>query len=143
MGLLALLCGLAVQAQMVEPVHFSSQLKMLGGNEAEIIFSGNIDAGWHVYSTELGSDGPIAATFNVVKMDGAEPVGKLKVRGREIKQYDKMFGMELRYLRAAHPLHQGAVQHRLLSGVWSLQRRDVSASFRGGIQEERALPFGT
>ena len=70
-GLLALLCGLAVQAQMVEPVHFSSQLKMLGGNEAEIIFSGNIDAGWHVYSTELGSDGPIAATFNVVKMDGA------------------------------------------------------------------------
>ena len=96
-GLLALLCGLAVQAQMVEPVHFSSQLKMLGGNEAEIIFSGNIDAGWHVYSVELGSDGPIAATFNVVKMDGAEPVGKLKVRGREIKQYDKMFGMELRY----------------------------------------------
>ena len=96
-GLLALLCGLAVQAQMVEPVHFSSQLKMLGGNEAEIIFSGNIDAGWHVYSTELGSVGPIAATFNVVKMDGAEPVGKLKVRGRQIKQYDKMFGMELRY----------------------------------------------
>ena len=41
---------LAVQAQMVNPVRFTSQLKQLKGNEAELTFSATIDAGWHVYS---------------------------------------------------------------------------------------------
>ena len=92
----ALILTCVAQAQMVEPVHFSSELKMLGENEAEILFNARIDAGWHVYSTELG-DGPISATFNVVKLDGVETVGKLMARGGEIKHFDKMFGMELRY----------------------------------------------
>ena len=96
-----LLIGLSIFAQMVNPVHFTSQLKTLEGNEAEIVFSASIDAGWHVYSTQLGSDGPISASFNVVKMEGAELVGKLQAKGREIKQYDKLFEMELRYFEQA------------------------------------------
>ena len=96
-SLLAVIISLSVRGQMMDPVHFSSQLKMLEGGEAEIVFSATIDDGWHVYSTDLGSDGPIAATFNVVKMDGAEPVGKLKPRGNVVKQFDKMFDMELRF----------------------------------------------
>ena len=63
----------------------------------EIIFSATIDDGWHVYSTDLGNDGPISATFNKVKMEGAETVGKLRPRGNEVKQFDKMFNMELRF----------------------------------------------
>ena len=93
MGLLAM----ALQAQMVNPVHFSSQLKMLGDDMAEIIFSATIDDGWHVYSTDLGNDGPVSATFNAVKMEGVQTVGKLQPRGKVTKQYDKMFGMELRF----------------------------------------------
>jgi thiol:disulfide interchange protein DsbD len=95
--LLVLLVTMTVQAQMVDPVHFSSQLKMLSGDEAEIIFTGTIDNGWHVYSTDLGDDGPISATFNKVKMEGAKTVGKLQPRGNAKKQYDKMFDMELRF----------------------------------------------
>ena len=95
--LLALVPALVMQAQLVNPVHFSSQLKTLEGGEGEIVFSGRIDAGWHVYSTDLDSGGPTAATLNVVKMEGAELVGKLKARGNEIQQFDKVFGMELRY----------------------------------------------
>ena len=97
MSLLVGLMVLVAQGQMVNPVHFSSQLKKLKGNEGEIVFSATVDDGWHVYSTDMGNDGPISATFNVVKMEGAEPVGKLKPRGNIIKQYDKMFGMELRF----------------------------------------------
>jgi thiol:disulfide interchange protein DsbD len=88
---------LMAQAQMVNPVHFTSQLKTGKGAEAEIVFSATIDAGWHVYSTNLGQDGPIEASFGVVKMEGAEPVGRLTPRGKEIKKYDELFGMELRY----------------------------------------------
>ena len=88
---------IAVQAQMVNPVHFTSQLKQLKGDEAELTFSATIDAGWHVYSTGLGSDGPVSATFHAVKMEGVETVGTLRTRGKEIKQFDPMFDMELRY----------------------------------------------
>ena len=94
---LSVLFAVAAHAQMMDPVHFSSELKMLSGDQAEIIFSATIDDGWHVYSTDLGNDGPIQATFNKVKMEGAETVGKLQPRGNEVKQFDKMFDMELRF----------------------------------------------
>lgn len=96
-ALVVMVLVLAAKAQMVDPVHFTTTLKVLEGGEGEIVFNGRIDAGWHVYSTDLGNDGPISATFNVVKLEGVETVGKLKARGDELKQYDKMFGMELRY----------------------------------------------
>lgn len=81
---------------MVDPVHFSAQMKELANNEAEIIFTAKIDAGWHVYSTDL-SGGPIPATFNIAKFEGVETVGKLTPRGNELKVFDKLFDMEVRY----------------------------------------------
>lgn len=91
----------AVNAQMVNPVHFTSQLKMLKGDEAEIIFSAKIEKGWHLYSTELGNDGPISATFHSNKMEGVKTVGKLTPRGREISKYDNMFGTTLRFFEGS------------------------------------------
>ncbi len=96
-----LLFALIANAQMLNPVKFSTQLKTNKTAEAEIVFSGKIDAGWHVYSTNLGSDGPISATFNVTKLDGVELVGKLTPRGKEIAQYDKLFEMKLRYFEGS------------------------------------------
>ena len=96
-----LLIALFANAQMLNPVKFSTQLKTNGTAEAEIVFSGKIDAGWHVYSTNLGSDGPISAMFNVTKLDGVELVGKLTPRGKEIAQYDKLFEMKLRYFEGS------------------------------------------
>ena len=104
--MLALLLMVAAQAQMADPVHFSSELKMLNGNEAEILFKATIDPGWHVYSTDLGDSGPIEATFTVEKMTGAELVGKLKPVGKEIKKFDAMFGMELRFFENAATFSQ-------------------------------------
>ena len=97
LSLWALLLTLAVNAQMMNPVHFSSQLKTGKGTEAEIIFHATIGKGWHVYSTDIGDNGPIEASFNVVKMEGAELVGKLTPKGKVITQMDKMFNMELKY----------------------------------------------
>ena len=88
---------LGIHAQMVDPVHFTSKLQLGEGAEAEIIFHATIDNGWHVYSTELGDDGPIEATFNVEKLEGAELVGKLTPVGKVIKKMDKLFNMELKY----------------------------------------------
>ena len=94
---LLLMVVLGIKAQMANPVHFTSDLKIGKGAEAEIIFHATIDRGWHVYSTDIGDNGPTEATFNVVKMDGAELVGKLEPRGNVIKKMDNMFNMEVKY----------------------------------------------
>ena len=96
-----LVAVIATKAQMMDPVHFTTQLKDLKNGEAELIFKATIDAGWHVYSTGLGNDGPISASFHKVKMDGAETVGKLQARGKEVKQFDKLFEMDVRYFENA------------------------------------------
>lgn len=96
-----LLAVMLANAQMMNPVKFTSSLKTNGSAEAEIVFSGRIQPGWHVYSTGLGGDGPISASFNVNKMDGVELVGKLQPRGNEIAKFDQLFGMKLRYFEGS------------------------------------------
>ena len=96
-SILLLLFAVVVQAQIQEPVKFKSELKTSQVGEAEVVFTGTIDKGWHVYSTDLGDGGPISATFNVESISGAELVGKLKPVGKEVAAFDKLFEMKVRY----------------------------------------------
>ncbi len=96
-----LLSVVSLHAQMQDPVKFRAELKNVKGAEAEIVFTARIDAGWHVYSTNLGSGGPISATFTVDKSQGVELVGKLTPRGNEISKYDQMFDMKLRFFEGS------------------------------------------
>ena len=93
--LLAMLC-MTTRAQMKEPVHTSAEMKILDGVEAELLFHLHIDAGWHVYSPKV-TGGPIAASFNADKMQGAKIIGSLTFRGKEITKYDQQFGQELQF----------------------------------------------
>ena len=99
--LTTLVVTVCANAQMLDPVHFTSKLEMPSGDEAQIVFAAKIDNGWHVYSTGLGNDGPISATFNPVKMDGVKTIGSLTHKGKEISQFDNMFGMKLRYFEGS------------------------------------------
>lgn len=92
-----LLMVLTAMAQMEDPVKFSAEIKTGKTAEAEIVFSGRIEAGWHIYSTNLGNNGPTEASFHVNKADGIELVGKLMPRGNEKSHFDAMFGMNVRY----------------------------------------------
>ncbi len=95
--LFLLVIAVATRAQIQDPVKFKTELKTGSGAEAEMIFSATIDKGWHVYSTNLGNNGPTEASLHVNKMEGAELVGKLTARGKEIASFDEMFGMNVRY----------------------------------------------
>lgn len=86
-------------AQIQEPIKFNTEWKQNTDTEAEIIFNAKIDNGWHVYSTELGDGGPISATFNIDKIEGAEIIGKLTPIGNEIDEMDPIFGMRVRYFK--------------------------------------------
>lgn len=98
--------AIAANAQMQDPVHFSVSQKKVAPDEIEVTFSGKIDAGWHVYSTALPADGPISATITTEKNEGAAPKGSLGHRGKEINQYDNMFGMNLRFFENSVTFYQ-------------------------------------
>lgn len=130
-------------AQIQDPVQFKTELKKISETEAQIIFTGTIDAGWHVYSTELPEGGPISATFNTDKMEGLELDGKLTPQGKEIENYDKMFEMNVRYfedkatfiqklkITAANYFIEGYLQYGSCNDENCLPPTDVEFSFSG------------
>ena len=131
--LFVLLLALTSGAQMANPVHFTSELKMLTGDEAEIVFSATIDPGWHLYSTDLAEDGPTAATFHAEKMDGAETVGSLKPRGNVKEQFDEMFGTTLRFFE-----NQGAFVQKIR---FTKPKYDISCYLEyGACNDEMCMP---
>ena len=89
--------ALLVHAQIFDPVTFRTELNKVSDDVAEIVFTADIDPGWHIYSTDLDEGGPIAASFNIDKVTGAHVDGKLLPVGNEQTVFDKLFDMEVRY----------------------------------------------
>ena len=131
--LFLLLFAVAVQAQIQDPVKFKSELKTLAADEAEVVFTADIDKGWHVYSTDLGDGGPISATFNVEKISGAEVAGKLKPVGKEISTFDKLFEMKVRYFENTAQFVQ---KLKLTGGAYQLE----GYLEYGACNDENCLP---
>ena len=97
-ALLTLLCvAVMTFAQMHDPIKCETAWETVSDGVAELRISATIDAGWHLYSTEQGEDGPTPATLTVETLEGASLDGKLAFEGKEIAKYDDMFGMEVRY----------------------------------------------
>ena len=99
--LLLAFVALPAWAQMQNPVKFTVNYKRVSATEVDIVFSGTIGAGWHVYSTGLGDGGPTSATFGVDKIEGAELVGSLKAEAGERNKHDAIFDMPVRYFEGS------------------------------------------
>lgn len=131
--LLVWLTAIIAQAQMADPVHFTTELKMLQGDEAEIVFTATIDAGWHVYSTDITDDGPIKATFHADRLEGVKLVGSLKPRGNVTEQYDEMFGTNLRFFE-----NKGAFVQKIR---FTKPKYDISCYLEyGACNDEMCMP---
>lgn len=90
--LLALMLTLVLNAQ----VTFKQSMKQTAPDEITISFTGSIANGWHVYSpTE--SNGPIPATFNIDKIEGAKLEGGLKANKPATQKFEEMFGAKVSY----------------------------------------------
>ena len=130
-------------AQIQDPVQFKTEWKKISDTEAQIVFTGVIDEGWHVYSTDLPEGGPISATFNTDKMEGIELDGKLMPEGKEIEAFDKVFEMKLRYfegkatfvqklkITAANYFIEGYLQYGSCNDENCLPPTDIEFSFSG------------
>ncbi|MEY8605750.1 protein-disulfide reductase DsbD family protein [Muribaculum intestinale] len=84
------------QAQIVDPVHWSTELKMTGDAQGEVVMTASIDAGWHMYSLDVDPDiGPQPLAIEWTALDGVELKGHPKADKTPHKEYDEMFGANL------------------------------------------------
>ena len=86
----------AVYGQMENPVTVSSTVDVQGG-EATLTFKAVIEAGWHLYSTDLPAGGPTSATVEFETIEGAELSGALVPGAGEIEKDDPIFEMKVKY----------------------------------------------
>ncbi len=93
------ICALvSALAQFQTPVTMTASQKKVADDALEIVFQGNVDAGWHVYGTDIADGGPTRAELTLEKQKGLKPDGKLKATGKLHKAMDEMFGMEVSYM---------------------------------------------
>ena len=77
-------------------VKFTASMQQTAPDEITISFSGTMDKGWHVYAPEE-KHGPIAASFNVDKIEGAKLEGSLKANRPATKKYDDIWKGEVAF----------------------------------------------
>ena len=88
----------AAYAQFQEPVKFSVKQNKLSERELELVFTGRVDAGWHVYGTDIPDGGPTKAELTLERQRGVKASGPLRATGKVHRAMDEMFGMELSYM---------------------------------------------
>ena len=93
-------CNVAF-AQMLEPVKWTQELKMVSETEAELIFNATIEEGWHLYTTDVPDGGPLPASLRIDVMEGVELDGALTSVGEVHKEYDAMFEMDVNFFSNA------------------------------------------
>ena len=77
-------------------VKFTASMQQTAPDEITISFSGTMAKGWHVYAPEE-KHGPIAASFNVDKIEGAKVEGPLKANKPAIKKFEAVWKGEVAY----------------------------------------------
>ena len=90
-----LFSGLALNAQIFNPVKWSMDYKQISNDEFDLIFTANIDDHWVVYSQEIGDDGPVPTSFSFDEGSHYTRIGKVEESGNRKKKYDKVFEMDL------------------------------------------------
>lgn len=95
--LIALVSSIAVTAQPVDPVKWSSQVEALGDNTYRIVFEAVPEMGWHLYDMGPYEGGPMATTFTFEPSEDYELVGATTAQGKSIREFNNIFAMEIGY----------------------------------------------
>lgn len=94
--------GWTLSAQVVSPVKWSYEKKKISDKEIELIFNASIDAGWHLYGTDLPDGGPVSTTFTFLPDTLNYKIsGPLSSATKPTRQFDKIFNLELSYYAIA------------------------------------------
>jgi thiol:disulfide interchange protein DsbD len=77
------------------PISWTYELVDVGQCRADLVLTGTIKPGWYTYSQFIADDGPVPTTLNLEEGPHFRVIGKAKEGGEIIRNFDKVFGMEL------------------------------------------------
>ncbi len=85
-----------IQAQIVDPVKWSTSAKKISDTDYELTTTATIDVGWHLYSQSVPEDGPIPTTFTFKSDARYAKKGNTKEdEGHTVN--DAVFKMKIKY----------------------------------------------
>lgn len=84
-------------SQINNPTTWKFTQKELNDNQYELSFAATIEAGWHLYSTNIAEGGPIKTAFTFEANDAVEFIGEITTKDDEIRKHDPLFDMEIGY----------------------------------------------
>lgn len=92
-------------AQIFDPVKWKSAIKMIDATNGVVTFTATVDAGWHVYGTQLPAGGPEPTSVQW-NNQGVKLVGGLTPSKAAHKQHDETFDMDLSWWTGSVTLTQ-------------------------------------
>ncbi len=92
-------------AQIFDPVKWKSAIKMTDATNGVVTFTATVDAGWHVYGTQLPAGGPEPTSVQW-NNQGVKLVGGLTPSKAAHKQHDETFDMDLSWWTGSVTLSQ-------------------------------------
>lgn len=92
-------------AQIIEPVKWTTTVKMTGDRNGVVVIKAHIDPGFHVYGLHIPEGGPVATTVEWANQ-GVKLIGGLTPDRAPHKEHDKTFGMELSWWTGSVTLTQ-------------------------------------
>ncbi len=94
--LLATVSLASVQAQILDPVTWSTSVKKISETEYDLIAKATIEDKWHLYSQEVPPDGPLPTLFTFEENAAYKGIGKVK-ESKGITEHDPVFDMVITF----------------------------------------------
>ncbi|MCQ2296111.1 MAG: thioredoxin family protein [Bacteroidales bacterium] len=88
---LVLSLTLASFAQLQDPVKWTYSVKDLNETESELIFTGTLDNGWHIYSQFTDDNGPLGISFQFNSSNDYKLIGKVSETPKPHEEFDQDF----------------------------------------------------
>ena len=129
-------------AQIFDPVKWKSAIKMTDATNGVVTFTATVDAGWHVYGTQLPAGGPEPTSVHW-NNQGVKLVGGLTPSKAAHKQHDETFDMDLSWWTGSVTLSQkftvtakeykieGSIRYMACDDVNCTPPKSESFSFKG------------
>lgn len=93
--LLGLSLALMVSAQIQDPAKWSFQVKDLNETESELIFTAQLDQGWHIYSQHTDPNGSFPIAFEFTPTSDYKLIGPVR-EPKPHEEFDKDFNCTVR-----------------------------------------------
>jgi hypothetical protein len=93
----AALTGTLAMAQSSKQVNWAYSSKKIAEKTYEIHMTATISGDYHIYSQNVGGDGPIATAFTFTKSPLMEVDGNPKEKGQLVKKFESAWNHDVNY----------------------------------------------